>query len=236
MVTSEQSTGASSPTATLALDLRSVDKHFGGTKALRGASLAVRPGTVHALLGGNGSGKSTAIKILAGVYEADAGELAIFGESHPLMGYTSTTAAAAGLRFVHQDLGLFEDLSIEENFALDAGYPRNALGGVRWNVLRRPVAKEALDLRIVLGTDVETAAGEGHQLSAGVHACVAGACLRDVRRQHARPAPHVQHVLAGHGAEEVQERRDGQAAVVLAPLRAHPAGVPVCDRVPAGAA
>ena len=141
MVTSEKSTGASSPTAPLALDLRSVDKHFGGTKALRGASLAVRPGTVHALLGGNGSGKSTAIKILAGVYEADAGELAIFGEDHPLTGYTSTTAAAAGLRFVHQDLGLFEDLSIEENFALDAGYPRNAVGGVRWSVLRRQVAK-----------------------------------------------------------------------------------------------
>ncbi|HYI32739.1 MAG TPA: sugar ABC transporter ATP-binding protein [Glaciibacter sp.] len=142
MVTQEQPEGAASTvTAELALELRGVDKHFGGTKALRDASLAVRPGTVHALLGGNGSGKSTAIKILAGVYEADAGELAIFGENHLLSGYTSTTAAAAGLRFVHQDLGLFEDLSIEENFALDAGYPRNVLGGVRWGALRRQVAK-----------------------------------------------------------------------------------------------
>ncbi|KRE25755.1 sugar ABC transporter ATP-binding protein [Agromyces sp. Soil535] len=132
---------ASAGTAALALDLRGVDKHFGGTRALRAASLAVRPGTVHALLGGNGSGKSTAIKILAGVYEADAGELSIFGEDHSLSGYTSTTAAAAGLRFVHQDLGLFEDLSIEENFALDAGYPRNAVGGVRWRALHRQVAK-----------------------------------------------------------------------------------------------
>jgi ribose transport system ATP-binding protein len=142
MVTQEQPAAtASGGTAALALDLRGVDKHFGGTKALRGASLAVRPGTVHALLGGNGSGKSTAIKILAGVYEADAGELSIFGEDRPLSGYTSTTAAAAGLRFVHQDLGLFEDLSIEENFALDAGYPRNGFGGVRWRALHRQVAK-----------------------------------------------------------------------------------------------
>ena len=142
MDTQEQPIGATSTAAAeLALDLRGVDKHFGGTKALRAASLAVRPGTVHALLGGNGSGKSTAIKILAGVYEADAGELTIFGENHLLLGYTSTTAAAAGLRFVHQDLGLFEDLSIEENFALDAGYPRNVLGGVRWGALRRQVAK-----------------------------------------------------------------------------------------------
>jgi ribose transport system ATP-binding protein len=148
MVTTEQPTGASSTEAPLALDLRSVDKHFGGTRALRGASLAVRPGTVHALLGGNGSGKSTAIKILAGVYEADAGDLSIFGENYPLRGYTSTTAASAGLRFVHQDLGLFEDLSIEENFALDAGYPRSAIGGVAWNVLRRHVAKVLADYEL----------------------------------------------------------------------------------------
>jgi len=142
MDTQEQPEGATSTaTIELALDLRGVDKHFGGTKALRAASLAVRPGTVHALLGGNGSGKSTAIKILAGVYEADAGELTIFGENHLLSGYTASTAAAAGLRFVHQDLGLFEDLSIEENFALDAGYPLNAFGAVRWTALRRQVAK-----------------------------------------------------------------------------------------------
>lgn len=134
------------PTATpdageLALDLVGVEKHFGGTRALRGASLKVRPGTVHALLGGNGSGKSTAIKILAGVYEADAGELSIFGEPHSLSGWSSTTAAAAGLRFVHQDLGLFEDLSIAENFAIDAGYPTGFAGGVKWKELHRRVAQ-----------------------------------------------------------------------------------------------
>ena len=137
----ERAASATPADTELALDLRGVDKHFGGTKALRAASLAVRPGTVHALLGGNGSGKSTAIKVLAGVYEADAGDLTIFGRAHSLSGYTPATAAAAGLRFVHQDLGLFEDLSIEENFALDAGYPQNAVGGVRWGVLRNRVAK-----------------------------------------------------------------------------------------------
>ncbi len=125
----------------LALSLRDVDKHFGGTKALRAASLDVRPGTVHALLGGNGSGKSTAIKILAGVYQADAGSLTVFGQDHPLDGYTSTTAAQLGLRFVHQDLGLFEDLSIEENFGLDAGFPVNGARGIRWRRLRDDVAK-----------------------------------------------------------------------------------------------
>lgn len=125
----------------LALALRDVDKHFGGTKALRGASLSVRPGTVHALLGGNGSGKSTAIKILAGVYPADAGTLSVFGEEHSLSGYSSATAAGLGLRFVHQDLGLFDDLSVEENFGLDAGYPLNGARGIRWRSLRQDVAR-----------------------------------------------------------------------------------------------
>jgi ribose transport system ATP-binding protein len=128
------------PAGELALDLRGVEKHFGGTKALRGVSLSVRAGTVHALLGGNGSGKSTVIKILAGVYPAETGNLKIFGRDMPLSGYTAKAALEAGLRFVHQDLGLFEDLSIEENFALDAGYPRTLAGGVKWRTLRRQVA------------------------------------------------------------------------------------------------
>ncbi|MFH8251227.1 sugar ABC transporter ATP-binding protein [Microbacterium sp. B2969] len=122
----------------LALDVRHLDKDFAGTRALNDASLRVRRGTVHALLGGNGSGKSTTIKILAGVYPADAGELEIFGRSFDLNGYSPATAQQAGLRFVHQDLGLFDDLSIEENFALDSGYPRRG-PGIDWRGLRRRV-------------------------------------------------------------------------------------------------
>nr|WP_274636214.1 sugar ABC transporter ATP-binding protein [Microbacterium bovistercoris] len=124
----------------LALEIRHLDKDFAGTRALNDASLLVRRGTVHALLGGNGSGKSTTIKILAGVYQADAGDLSIFGESHDLDGYTPATAQQAGLRFVHQDLGLFLDLSVEENFALDSGYPRRR-GGIDWRGLRRKVTR-----------------------------------------------------------------------------------------------
>ena len=56
-----------------ALEARGVDKRFGGTQALDDASLLLRPGTVHSLLGGNGSGKSSMLKCLAGVYRADAG-------------------------------------------------------------------------------------------------------------------------------------------------------------------
>jgi ribose transport system ATP-binding protein len=126
-------------TSDLALDIRHLDKDFAGTRALNDASLRVRRGTVHALLGGNGSGKSTTIKILAGVYTADAGELEIFGRPYDLSGYSAATAQQAGLRFVHQDLGLFDDLSIEENFALDSGYPMRG-PGIDWRGLRRRVS------------------------------------------------------------------------------------------------
>ncbi|MCX6502504.1 MAG: sugar ABC transporter ATP-binding protein [Microbacterium sp.] len=124
----------------LALQIRHLDKNFSGTRALNDVSLAVRRGTVHALLGGNGSGKSTTIKILAGVYTADAGELEIFGRPIDLHGYTPATAQSSGLRFVHQDLGLFDDLSIEENFALDNGYPRRG-PGIDWKSLRAHVSR-----------------------------------------------------------------------------------------------
>ncbi|GAA5026945.1 sugar ABC transporter ATP-binding protein [Microbacterium fluvii] len=128
------------PGTTYALEALHLDKDFAGTRALNDAALRVRSGSVHALLGGNGSGKSTTIKILAGVYQADAGDLEIFGTPYDLNSYTPATAQQAGLRFVHQDLGLFDDLSIEENFALDSGYPRSG-PGIDWRGLRRRVAK-----------------------------------------------------------------------------------------------
>ncbi|MFT3873915.1 MAG: sugar ABC transporter ATP-binding protein [Nocardioides sp.] len=145
--TAQAAAGGTSPAARrpaseeMALRVTGLNKSFGSVQVLTDASLTVRRGTVHALLGGNGSGKSTTIKILAGVYQADSGDLEVGGESYGLDGYTPATAERAGLRFVHQDLGLFDDLSIEENFALDAGYPRNAAGGIDWKRLRQRVTE-----------------------------------------------------------------------------------------------
>ena len=138
--------GAAEP-AHIALELQHLSKNFAGTRALNDVTLQVRRGTVHALLGGNGSGKSTTVKILAGVYPADAGELSIFGRSIDLGSYTPATAQEAGLRFVHQDLGLFDDLSIEENFALDNGYPRRG-AGIDWRGLRARVASLLSDYEL----------------------------------------------------------------------------------------
>jgi len=64
--------GVERDTVGYALEVDAVDKHFGGTHALREVSLQVRPGDVHAIVGENGAGKSTLVKIIAGVYPAAA--------------------------------------------------------------------------------------------------------------------------------------------------------------------
>jgi ribose transport system ATP-binding protein len=119
------------------LEVNSVSKTFAGTRALGRVSLALQPGRIHALLGGNGSGKSTLIKMLAGVQPADDddGTITVGNRCHRACHFSPDEARAAGLRFVHQDVPVFADLSVAENFALSAGYPRR-LGAIDWRGLQ----------------------------------------------------------------------------------------------------
>ena len=75
---------------------------------------------MHALLGQNGAGKSTLIKILAGVYSADAGEIRFDGRARAARRRTLPIA------FIHQDLGLVDWMTVAENVAVQTGYPRGA--------------------------------------------------------------------------------------------------------------
>ncbi len=120
-----------------ALAVRGVAKTFGSTQALDDFHLEVRRGEVHALVGGNGSGKSTFIKIIAGVYQADAGEIET--DTGSPMSLTDITPAAAqgyGLRFVHQNLGIVPTLSLMDNLALGHGYPTGPGGRIKWRSWR----------------------------------------------------------------------------------------------------
>src|SRR5690606_31095129 len=87
-------------------------------RALDDVTLKVPRGQITALLGMNGSGKSTLIKILAGVYEPDAGGRAWAGEHELPLPLSPAASHAAGLRFLHQDIGLVDALTIADNFAL----------------------------------------------------------------------------------------------------------------------
>lgn len=107
-------------------------KRFGATEALSDVDLTVGAGEVHALVGGNGSGKSTLIKVLAGVVHADRGTLRMGSSLEDLAHFTPSDSHAIGFRFVHQDLGIFEELTVVENLGLGGGFGARALARVSW--------------------------------------------------------------------------------------------------------
>jgi ribose transport system ATP-binding protein len=100
-----------------ALRIERLSKTFAGQKALDDVSFSVPRGKITALLGMNGSGKSTLIKVLAGVYQPDPGAGLLVGEEDVSLPLTPETAHRRGLRFLHQDVGLVDSLSIADNFA-----------------------------------------------------------------------------------------------------------------------
>ncbi|SEE28829.1 ribose transport system ATP-binding protein [Rhizobiales bacterium GAS188] len=102
--------------ADILLRIRGVAKRFGSVVALHAANLDVRPGEVHALMGANGAGKSTLVKIITGVFRADAGEMALSGEIK-VFG-SPAEARRAGIVSVYQDPALVPDLTVAQNMRL----------------------------------------------------------------------------------------------------------------------
>ena len=95
------------------LEARQVSKRFGGVRALDRVDFSADAGHVHALLGENGAGKSTFIKVLTGAVAPDAGDVLLFGEAlHP---GSPREAARAGVAAVFQELSLVPDLTVAEN-------------------------------------------------------------------------------------------------------------------------
>src|ERR1700761_5232239 len=122
--------GAPAPAAGPArLSVRALTKTFGSARVLTDVELTVRPGEVHGLAGQNGSGKSTVIKIVTGLYTPDPGaEFEVDGQ--PLrLPVRWPEAHAAGISVVHQDLGLLDQLTVAENICI-GGYPTTRLGRI----------------------------------------------------------------------------------------------------------
>jgi ribose transport system ATP-binding protein len=150
-----------------ALEVRGVSKSFARVVVLDDVDLVVRPSSVHALVGHNGSGKSTLIKLLAGYHAPDQANVASsFGKPFGLGDHVA--AARAGLRFVHQDLGLVEDLDTVDNLALGPGYPRRPGGTIRW----REAARRGRAAMTALGYDIDVTRPVG-QLTAAERTGVA---------------------------------------------------------------
>jgi ribose transport system ATP-binding protein len=98
------------------LRIRGVRKTFGAVTALRSADLEVLPGEVHALMGANGAGKSTLVKIITGVFPADAGEMDLAGK--PAFFRSPAEARKAGIVSVYQDPAIVPDLTVTQNMRL----------------------------------------------------------------------------------------------------------------------
>jgi len=105
-------------TADNVVEMRSISKGFNGVSVLKDVSFDVRQGEVHALAGGNGAGKSTLMKILQGVYQADAGEILIGGK--PASINSIQDAKAAGIGMVFQEFSLVPSLTVAQNIFLAA--------------------------------------------------------------------------------------------------------------------
>ena len=99
------------------LQLSGIYKSFAGVHALQDVDLSIERGRIHCLVGENGCGKSTLIKIIAGVYQRDAGTLAIKGKEHEHL--HPIDAIREGIQVIYQDFSLFPNLTVAENIALN---------------------------------------------------------------------------------------------------------------------
>ena len=123
--------------------LRDITKAFGPTLANDHVSLIVNPGDVVGLVGGNGAGKSTLMRVLCGVIRPDEGVLELDGQRSGWEGFNPAEAQAHGIRIVHQELSLCGNLTVAENFFLEAADLARPLPG--WRRAYRHRARQALD-------------------------------------------------------------------------------------------
>jgi ribose transport system ATP-binding protein len=132
------------------VSIRHLSKTFPGQRALSDVSLEIARQEIHALVGENGSGKSTLIKVLAGFHTPDSGSRIEVGGEELALG-SAASARRLGLRFVHQDLGLIEQLSAADNVGIESGYQRGAGRRIRWAAQQQ----HARDLLAKIGADVD---------------------------------------------------------------------------------
>src|SRR5688500_19492434 len=100
------------------IELRNITKRFGDVLANDHVNIKVEPGTIHAIVGENGAGKSTAMRVAYGFYTADSGDILIHGEPRRIQ--RPLDAIALGIGMVHQHFMLVDTMSVAENIVLGA--------------------------------------------------------------------------------------------------------------------
>jgi len=111
----------------IVLSVQGLSKHFGGLKAVDDVDIEVRRGSVHALIGPNGSGKTTTLNVLSGLYKATSGRVVLDGTD--ITDMPPHQRAAAGLGRTFQNIRLFRSMTALENVVTGAERPGNTLVG-----------------------------------------------------------------------------------------------------------
>lgn len=134
----------------MVLEVKDVDKSFGDVRVLKGVNLGIRRGEIHALMGENGAGKSTIIKIISGAYTKDKGTIMIDGTEVEFA--DPKEAMDAGIRVIHQEIHTVKTLTVAENIFL-GNYPQTQYGGIDWKKLNEKATEvlgilgESMDVR-----------------------------------------------------------------------------------------
>ncbi|MET7030578.1 sugar ABC transporter ATP-binding protein [Sediminicola luteus] len=132
------------------LEMTGISKSFGIVSVLENVNLKVKAGEIHALLGENGAGKSTLMKILSGVYQKDAGQVLLNGET--INPKNTHDGQVLGINVVYQELSLINDLSVAENIYL------HKLGASKFWMNWKQITKDAQELIDSLGFDINVSA------------------------------------------------------------------------------
>lgn len=130
------------------LDVKGVDKKFNGVYALKGLDFSLGEGEVHGLIGENGAGKSTFIKILGGVYKRDVGNILWNGKDLPEV-IRPEESRKLGINIIFQDNVLIPAFTGMENICLGRPYPVKG-GLIQWKEMEREAAAKAAELGIHL--------------------------------------------------------------------------------------
>lgn len=151
----------------LALRAIGLSKTFGSIRVLESAGMAIPAGTVHALVGANGAGKSVLVRCITGVHQADPGGVievdGVFAPRH----HTPKSANALGIRVVHQEAPVIDHLTVAELEGLYRGFPKIAGVGINWRKLRKRTSENLERLGVAISPRQL-----GQKLSAGDRAMV----------------------------------------------------------------
>lgn len=145
--------------------LSNINKSFAGVQALQDVNLTIERGKIHCLVGENGCGKSTLIKIIAGVYPRDSGSLQINGKEYEQL--SPIASIREGIQVIYQDFSLFPNLTVAENIALNEELA-NGRQLVNWRAVRN-IARDALaqiEIDLPLNASVEAMSVANKQLIA----------------------------------------------------------------------